>query len=121
MASLSLNLENWRWDEVRERSEALFGSPNRLRVALLVSLADSEELYAGRIAEAAEIGRKEAVRELARFEDADLLVAVSSGSAPKRRGRPPRLLERRDTEAWAALQALGERFRESPSAAGSDP
>jgi predicted ArsR family transcriptional regulator len=110
---MSLNVANWRWDEVRARSDALFGSPHRLRVALLASVADADELYAARIAEEADIGRKEAVRELAHFEAAELLVAVTATHRPRRRGRPARLFERRD-EAWNALQALGERFRRPP-------
>jgi hypothetical protein len=85
-----------------------------LRVALLVSVADREELYAARIADAADIDNKEAVRELAHFERADLLVPASNAELPRGRGRPPRLLERRDREAWDALQALGERFRRPP-------
>lgn len=116
---MSLNQANWRWDEVGGRSYALFGSPHRLRMALLASLADGDELYAARIARAAEIGNKEAVRELAHFEQADLLVEVTRRPGPRPRGRPARLLERRDDEAWAALQALGERFRRPPPGARS--
>jgi len=111
---MSLNRANWRWDEVRARSDALFGSPHRLRIALLASVADADELYAARIADEADIGRKEAVRELAHFEAADLLVPVTATQRPRRRGRPARMLERRDEEAWNALQALGERFRRPP-------
>ena len=111
---MSLKDADWRWEEVRGRSAALFGSPHRLRVALLVSLADAEELYAARIARAARIDRKEAVRELAHFEEAELLVEAGRPAEPRRRGRPARLLQRRDDEAWAALQALGERFRRPP-------
>lgn len=111
---MSLNEAEWRWKDVRARSEALFGSPHRLRVALLASLAEGDELYAARIARAAGIDNQEAVRELAHFEAAELLVEVSRSPRPRRRGRPARMLERRDDEAWAALQALGERFRRSP-------
>jgi predicted ArsR family transcriptional regulator len=112
---MSLNQAEWRWDDVRARSVALFGSPHRLRVALLASLAEGDELYAARIARAAQIDNKEAVRELAHFEAAELLVEVSRAPATtRRRGRPARLLERHDEEAWAALQALGERFRRPP-------
>ena len=111
---MSLNEAEWRWEEVRARSEALFGSPHRLRVALLASLAESDELYAACIARAAGIDRKEAVRELAHFEAAELLVEISGSPRPRRRGRPARVLERRDDDAWAALQALGERFRRPP-------
>jgi hypothetical protein len=111
---MSLNDADWRWDEVRGRSQALFGSSHRLRVALLASVADGDELYAARIARAAEIGNKEAVRELAHFEQAELLVEVTARPGPRLRGRPARLLERRDEAAWAALQALGERFRRPP-------
>lgn len=111
---MSLIEADWRWGEVRARSDALFGSPHRLRVALLVSLADPDELYAARIATAAQIDRKEAGRELADLETAELLIEVSRDERPRRRGRPARYLERRDDEAWAALQALGERFRRPP-------
>lgn len=97
------------------RSEALFGSPHRLRVALLASLADADELYAARIARHAEIDRKEAVRELAHFEAADLLAPVVRVPSKSGRGRPARFLERRDEAAWKALQALGERYRRLPA------
>jgi hypothetical protein len=116
---MSLNDSDWRWEEVRARSVALFGSPHRLRVALLLSLAEGDELYAARIARAAGIDNKEAVRELGHFEAAELLVEVSSPPGPRPRGRPARLLARRDEEAWAALQALGERFRRPPPKVGS--
>jgi predicted ArsR family transcriptional regulator len=106
----------WRWDEVRSRSRALFGSPHRLRIALLVSVADSDELYAARIANAAEVGRKEAVRQLGHLQAAGLLVKAGAGQ-PSGAGRPPELYERRDEQSWEALQALGERFRRRPRGA----
>ncbi len=111
---MSLNDADWHWEAVRERSKALFGSPHRLRVALLSSLADPDELYAAQIARAAKIRNKEAIRELTHLEQARLLVEVSATSPAASRGRPPRLLERRDDQAWEALQALGERFRRPP-------
>lgn len=116
---MSLNQANWNWESVRERSEALFGSPHRLRVALLISLAEPEELYAARIAQAAELGNKEVTREFAHLEAAKLLAQVSRSAAPSGRGRPPRMLQRRDDQAWDALQALGERFRRRPP--GAEP
>jgi hypothetical protein len=58
--------------------------------------------------------REQAVRELAHFAAAMLLVSLTDPRRPRGRGRPARLLERRDDEAWAALQALGERFRRPP-------
>lgn len=94
------------------RSKALFGSPHRLPVALLISLADAGELYAACIAEAAQIDRKEAVREFEHLQSADLLVPVSREIKPRPRGRPAQFMERRDDDAWSALQALGERFRQ---------
>jgi predicted ArsR family transcriptional regulator len=94
------------------RSKVLFGSPHRLPVALLVSLADAGELYAARIAEAAQIDRKEAVREFEHLQSADLLVPVSREIRSRSRGRPAQFMERRDDDAWGALQALGERFRQ---------
>lgn len=117
---MSLNQSKWRWHEVSARSSALFGSPHRLRVALLLSIADDDELYASRVGEAAGIGRKEAVRELAHFEAAELLLPATESKPTGRRGRPARLLERRDEEAWAALQALGERYRR-PGPPGASP
>jgi predicted ArsR family transcriptional regulator len=104
----------WHWEAVRERSEALFASPHRLRVALLAAVADPQELFAAEIARAAEIRNMEATRELAHFEEAGLLVPASVEPALTARGRPARLLERRDEQAWEALQALGERFRRAP-------
>lgn len=113
---MSLKDADWRWGEVRGRSDALFGSPHRLRVALLVSLADPDELYAACIAKAAQIDRKEACRELADLEAAELLAPVTRDGRPRQRGRPARYLERRDADAWSALQTLGERFRRPPPA-----
>lgn len=80
-------------------------------------LADPDELYAARIAKAAQIDRKEACRELADLEAAELLAPVTRDGRPRQRGRPARYLERRDADAWAALQTLGERFRRPPPAA----
>lgn len=108
---MSLNDANWDWAAVRTRSEALFGSPHRLRMALLASIAADDELYAGRLAPAAGIDRKEARREVADFEAAGLLVAAGEPPGPRKRGRQPQMLTRDDNEAWAALQILGERFR----------
>jgi hypothetical protein len=111
---MSLKEANWDWEGVLARSEALFGSPHRLRVALLLSVADQEELYAARIGGAAGIDRKQATRELAAFEQAQILLPRSDKPTPRRRGRPADLVTRADEDAWSALQALGERFRRTP-------
>jgi hypothetical protein len=112
VANLSLKNANWNWEPVVARSKALFGSPHRLPVALLVSLADADELYAACIAEAAEIDRKEATREFKHLQSADLLIPVSREIKLRARGRPAQFMERRDDYAWSALQALAERFRQ---------
>jgi len=112
VADLSLNDAHWNWEPVVARSKALFGSPHRLPVALLVSLAEADELYAACIAEAAQIDRKEAAREFEHLQSADLLIPVSREIKPRPRGRPAQFMERRDDYAWSALQALGERFRQ---------
>lgn len=108
---MSLNREIWDWNAVRERSEALFGSPHRLGVALLVAGAEPGELYAARIAEAANVDRRQAARELEDFRRAEVLVFTGEFHHEGGRGRPGELMARREEEAWEALQALGERFR----------
>lgn len=108
---MSLNRADWDWAEVQVRSRALFGSPHRFRIALLASIAAPEELYAERIAAAAELTNKEAGRELEHLHDAQLLVPVDRRPQTTRRGRPPQFYDRGDDEAWQALQQLGERFR----------
>jgi hypothetical protein len=110
---MSLNHVEWRWIDVRRRSRALFGSPHRLAVVLLASIADDDELYAARIAGRAGIDRQEAVRELRRLVAADLLVETDRVRTGER-GRPARFLERRDLPTWQALQALGDPYRSGP-------
>jgi hypothetical protein len=114
VTNLSLNREIWNWKAVGERSEALLGSPHRLGVALLVAAAEPDELYAARIADAAGIDRRQAARELEDFRRAEVLVLTGEQHREGGRGRPGELMERRETETWKALQALGERFRREP-------
>jgi hypothetical protein len=121
---MSLKDASWRWSEVAVRSDALFGSPHRLRVALLVGIADADELYAAKIAHEAGIDRTEAMRELAHFQAAEMLVPAArppKDQGQRGRGRPPQYLQRRDEQAWAALEALGARFRRSPPQRATAP
>ena len=102
---MSLKEAGSRWRALETESAALFGSRLRLPIAVLASLADSDELYAARIAGVAEVDRKEATRELSRLQTVGLLVPGSVVDSGKP-GRPAQLLERRNAQAWEALIAL---------------
>src|SRR5688500_124307 len=97
---MSLIDADWEWEAMAERSHALFGSPHRLRVALLVSIADPDELYAARIAEHAGLKRTEAIRQLEGLEKAELLGPGSFVPVRRRPGKPARYLKRHDEQAW---------------------
>lgn len=108
---MSLKESGSSWRGLETESAALFGSRLRLPIAVLASLADPEELYAARIAKAAEVDRKEATRELSRLQAAGLLAPgpVADSASP---GRPAQLLERRNENTWEALVALATRLKE---------
>jgi len=106
---MSLKEAGSTWRELETESGALFGSRLRLPIAVLASFADPQELYAARIAKAAEVDRKEATRELSRLQAVGLLVpgSVVDSAGP---GRPAQLLERRNKQTWEALIALATRL-----------
>jgi len=93
---------------MRSFSGHLFGSPHRLPVAVLAACAEPEELYAGAIAKAAGVERKEARRLLLGMHEAGMLNLAEKALAL--RGSPRLMIRVEDHYAWGAVIALGDGF-----------
>ncbi len=103
--------EVWDWAAMRQRSRALFNSPHRLAAAVLAASSETDDLYAGRIADRTGMTRAEAKRQLASFEDADLIESAGRAKPRGRTGQPPLVWRRCDDRFWALVLDLGEKYR----------
>jgi hypothetical protein len=112
MADPANEESNWNWEAMRDRSRALFGSPNRLAAAVLVAMAEPNRVYAAEIAGATGMTPAEAGRQLRRFEAVSLVEPTDAPpDEPRRRGQPAQYVKRVEHPFWSSALKLAEHYR----------
>ena len=101
--------------QMRRWSDAVFGREHRLEIAIALSRAGRNELYAAGIANRIGVSEGEVGETLRDFAVAELLARSSRrGPVSRNGGAPPKLFARIDDEFWDCIQRLGDQFRREP-------